>query len=451
MSSRGGGRLPRLRSMARFLFATVSFTGHVNPGLPIAAELVKRGHEVFWCTGTRFKNAIERTGATFVPVDKAFDLHDTNMNDFFPEREQLKGLPQLRYDLRRIFIETVPDTLQDLEAIHLRTPIDVVVGDTACGAAGLLAERHGLRWAVFGITVLPVSSVDTAPFGLGLMPNASLLGRVRNRVLNTLTVEVIFKEVNQRYGEVRQELGFAKPRRSFFDSVLEADLFLQSCVPAFEYPRSDLSPIVNFIGSFIPEPPKEWTPPSWWADLNSGKKVVLVTQGTIANDYDDLIRPTIRALAGEDVLVIATTGSSPASEIGINPLPASVRAEQFVPYAHLMPKVDLMITNGGYGSVQIALSHGVPIVGFGHSEDKGEIVNRIQWSGVGIGKRVKRPTEGQIRAAVHAAVGENKYRERAKALQRQLAEHDAPRQSGDLLEGLLKSPSSVEEVRATLR
>lgn len=34
--------------MSRFLFAPMPFTGHVNPGLPIARELVARGHDVRW-------------------------------------------------------------------------------------------------------------------------------------------------------------------------------------------------------------------------------------------------------------------------------------------------------------------------------------------------------------------------------------------------------------------
>jgi len=40
----------------------------VNPGLPIARELVRRGHDVRWYSTPRFKNAIEKIGARFVPV-----------------------------------------------------------------------------------------------------------------------------------------------------------------------------------------------------------------------------------------------------------------------------------------------------------------------------------------------------------------------------------------------
>ena len=65
-----------------------------------------------------------------------------------------------------------------------------------------------------------------------------------------------------------------------------------------------------------------------------------------------------------------------------------------------MPYVDLLLTNGGYGTIQIALSHGVPIVAIGKTEEKPEIVNRIEWSGVGTGLKVRIPTEAQIRQAV---------------------------------------------------
>ncbi|HEV7920915.1 MAG TPA: carboxypeptidase regulatory-like domain-containing protein [Thermoanaerobaculia bacterium] len=42
----------------RFLFAPFPVTGRVNPGLPIARELVARGHDVHWSTMPRFGRAV---------------------------------------------------------------------------------------------------------------------------------------------------------------------------------------------------------------------------------------------------------------------------------------------------------------------------------------------------------------------------------------------------------
>ena len=62
--------------MARFLISTMPLDGHINPGLPIARKLVECGHEVWWYSGTSFKAKIEATGATFTPMQKAFDRSD---------------------------------------------------------------------------------------------------------------------------------------------------------------------------------------------------------------------------------------------------------------------------------------------------------------------------------------------------------------------------------------
>ena len=50
-------------------------------------------------------------------------------------------------------------------------------------AARVIDERHRMPWATLGISALTFPSVDTAPFGFGLRPPASALGRVRNRAI----------------------------------------------------------------------------------------------------------------------------------------------------------------------------------------------------------------------------------------------------------------------------
>jgi MGT family glycosyltransferase len=435
--------------MARFLFATISATGHVNPGLPIARELVTRGHDVRWYTGREFQRAIEKTGARYVPMQRALDPSHREIDEIFPERGSLKGIKLIQHDLKNFFLKPIPDQLHDLEEELAREPADVLVGDNCAGVTGVLGERTGLPWAIFGISAIFLTSRDTAPFGLGLGPVSGPIGTIRNGFLNWMTQRVLFKEAQDYHAEIRADLGLQPPRWFIFDFPMDADLYLQSTVPSFEYPRGDLPSHVRFVGAFAPQPPAEWVQPAWWSELDGPRKVVLVTQGTVANDYDDLIRPTIRALAErDDLLVVVTTGGKPASEVGIDPLPSNVRVEQFVPYGHLMPKVDLMVTNGGYGSVQIALAHGVPLVALGDTEDKADIVRRIVWSGVGHGAKRKKAEEGQIKKLVDRTLGDGKAGARAKAVAREMAEYHAIRLSAQYLEemvarGASPSPRSI--------
>lgn len=419
--------------MARYLFAPIPVTGHVNPGLPIARELVERGHDVRFYSTPRFRNAIERIGARYVPVQHALRI-DEELMDAWPGRPQ-GGLAQIRYDVKNIFIEFIRGALKDLEAELRREPADVVVADNTSAVVEALHHKLGVAWAVYGITVLGMSSRDTAPFGLALPPSSTPLGRIRNRFLNWFVDRVIFGEANRYNEQLRRELGLPPLGRGLFDFSTAADLYLQGSAPSFDYPRTDLPANVHYIGATTPDAPAEWVQPAWWGELH-GRRVILVTQGTINNDYDQLIRPAIRALAEENVLVVVTTGSRAPSAVNIDPLPSNVVVERFVPYALLMPHVDVLLTNGGYGSIQIALAHGVPVIAIGKTEDKAEIANRVEWTGVGVGLKVRIPTVAQIRDAVTRVITTPTYAARAEAMRYELAGLDAPTSGADLLEEL---------------
>jgi UDP:flavonoid glycosyltransferase YjiC (YdhE family) len=182
---------------------------------------------------------------------------------------------------------------------------------------------------------------------------------------------------------------------------------------------------VRFVGPLLPPPNSDFDPPPWWDELDAEKPVVLVTQGTLANtDLTQLVGPTLTALSGEDVIVVATTGGPPLEAIPVA-LPDNARAAVFVPFDRLLPKVSVMVTNGGYGAVNHALSLGVPLVVAGDSEEKPEIAARVAWAGAGINLESPRPDPEQIGDAVLTALTDTGYRQRAQALRDDFARTNA--------------------------
>jgi UDP:flavonoid glycosyltransferase YjiC (YdhE family) len=95
-----------------------------------------------------------------------------------------------------------------------------------------------------------------------------------------------------------------------------------------------------------------------------------------------------------------------------------------------------MVTNGGYGGVQMALAHGVPLVVAGATEDKMEVAARVQWSGAGINLKKRRPSPVDIRCAVNEVLADPAYRENARRIQADFARYDAPQRAAELLEAL---------------
>lgn len=147
---------------------------------------------------------------------------------------------------------------------------------------------------------------------------------------------------------------------------------------------------MRFVGTVLPAGPIGAPLPTWWSELDDERPVVHVSQGTIDNhDFGLLVRPTIEALAGRDILVVAATGGRPID--GLGALPANAHAAEFLPYDLLFPKTDVFVTNAGFGGVQFALSHGVPIDAAGQGADKPDVAMRVQWSGVGLNLRTRSP------------------------------------------------------------
>jgi UDP:flavonoid glycosyltransferase YjiC (YdhE family) len=176
-------------------------------------------------------------------------------------------------------------------------------------------------------------------------------------------------------------------------------------------------------------------PPLWWQDLSKPDPVILVNQGTEATDLDDLVQPTIDGLKNEPVLVVAV----PVQEGQLGDLPDNVRAEPFIPFDRLLPHVDVMVSNGGYGGTQMALAHGIPLVVAGETEDKMEVAARVEWTGTGINLRRHHPSPDQVRRAVKNVLTRSHYRENAAAIQADFAKYDAPTQASELLESLAQS------------
>jgi UDP:flavonoid glycosyltransferase YjiC (YdhE family) len=110
------------------------------------------------------------------------------------------------------------------------------------------------------------------------------------------------------------------------------------------------------------------------------------------------------------------------------PLPTNARAASFLPFDLLLPKVDLLVTNGGYGSVSQALAAGVPIVSAGRTEDKAEVGARISWSGVGVDLATDTPTVEAVRAAALRVLDEPGFRVRAGEIAAAFARLDAGRE-----------------------
>ena len=412
----------------KILIASTPATGHVNPMLAIARILMSEDHEVAIYTGSAFRARVEAAGANFFSLPPEADLDLTDPFARFPELKVLPpGLEWLRVGMERIFVENIPAQHEGLQKLLLGFGPDVILGDDMFfGVLPMLLGARSKRPPVVlcGTSILHWPRDDGAPLFLGLPPATTPKQRAEHAAVARDYHEAVDRPVGFRLNKLLKELGVGPTSLTLFhSSVGLADAYLQLSVPGFEFPR-DMPRSVHFVGT-PPIIPNQVPPPPWAHELDGSRKVVLVTQGTVANhNFNLLIGPTLAALANEpDVLVVATAGGRPIDAIP-GPVPSNARVSSYLPFEWLLPKVDVLVTNGGYGSVNQAMSFGVPLVTAGLTEDKADVNVRVAWSGVGINLATNEPTREALRRAVRTVLDQPGFRLRARQMADEFAAID---------------------------
>lgn len=426
--------------MTSILLTATPVHGHVTPLLAVAASLVAAGDRVRFLTGSRYREQVLATGADFLPLPAEADYDDRDMDAAFPGRRGLKGPAGIRYDMIEIFLKPVPAQLRAVREAIAAEPTDAILAESMfAGAAVLSGLPRSQRPLLVNLGILPLAlkHPDVAPYGLGVKPIRGPLGRLRNAVLTTAAERGVFAPVQRFADEIcRAETGKSLSR-FFLDWPAGADLLVQFTVPEFEYERPGMPDTVRFVGPVSRSRASTVPLPEWWGDLE-GRRVVHVTQGTVANSDWSLVESATAALAGEDAIVVVSTGGKPVDSLP-GPLPANARVASFLPYDRLLPITDVLVTNGGYGGVHYALEHGVPIVVAGRTEDKAEVSARIAWSGVGIDLRTDTPTPAQVGKAVRTLLADPAYRRRAESIGEAIRRSPGP----DALHGIVAEALSV--------
>ena len=411
----------------KIVIATTPAPGHVNPMLAIARILINEGHEVVAFTGSAFKDRVESIGAAFRPIPASADQDVVDPFSKYPElKETPPGLGLLRGIIERLFADHIPAQHEGLQHVLREIPADIVIGDDFfCGLLPMLMGPRSKRPPIvlFGTSILHWHREDGAPNFLGLPP-ATLAQRDEYAAIAQEYERIVNQPVARHVNQYLEDMGIGPLSTPLLESVVElADAYMQLTVPSFEFPRT-FPPSVRFIGA-LPIIPNQAALPSWAAELDGRRKVVLVTQGTVANhDFGLLVAPTLAALANEsDLLVVVTAGGRPVEAIP-GPIPANARLASYLPFEWILPKADVFVTNGGYGSVNQAMSFGIPLVTAGLTEDKADVNARVAWSGVGINLATNEPTQQAVRDAIRTVVKIPSYRSHVTAMAQEFARVD---------------------------
>lgn len=191
------------------------------------------------------------TGAEFAALPEEADYDDSDMNVAFPGRVGKSGVAGIRWDVSNICLKPAPAQIRAVDEAIKQEQVDAILIESMfIGALGLLARPRAERPAIvnLGTNSLGVESIDTAPYGLGILPKPGMLGRIRNAALGVLTKKIIFGGVQRQAEKIMVDATGKKLDGFFMEDESRADAIVQFTVPSFEYDRSDLPDTVHFLG-----------------------------------------------------------------------------------------------------------------------------------------------------------------------------------------------------------
>jgi UDP:flavonoid glycosyltransferase YjiC (YdhE family) len=145
----------------------------------------------------------------------------------------------------------------------------------------------------------------------------------------------------------------------------------------------------------------------------------------VEKNLTKLVEPTLEAYKNTDTLVIVTTGYNGTAELRTRYKADNVIIEDYIPFGEVMPKVDVYVTNGGYGGTLLSIQHNLPMVAAGVHEGKNEICARVGYFKLGVNLGTETPTVQQIREAVDSVLGDGSYTQNLDRVGKDISSYDA--------------------------
>lgn len=361
-----------------FLFVMVEGGGNVPAQLSVARRLARRGHDVHVLADAAAEHEVVAAGCRFSGYRRApqHNMRDRSA-DLIRDWESSSPLEQLRRVGEALMFGPAEAYARDVLDAAARIGPDALAIDCLPFGAIVGAEKSGIPAALMFHMPYSAPVAGATPFGLGLRPARSWLGRARDRVLVAL-LERLFRRGLSPVNAARAALGLA-PLSKVFEQLhaLERTLILTS--RDYDFVPAGLPANARYVGPQLDDPAwvEPWTPP--WTAEQRDAPLVLVSLGSTYQKQDRALASIASALGTLPVRGLVTHGNASAP-----PATKNVAIARSVPHASVLPLASAVVCHGGHGTVMKALAHGLPVVVVPFGRDQRDNGARVEVAGAGL-------------------------------------------------------------------
>ncbi|MEW1822670.1 macrolide family glycosyltransferase [Arthrobacter sp. NPDC080031] len=418
-------------------FICLPAAGHVNPTLPVVAELVRRGHRVTYATSAKYAKAVESAGAAFFPSGE-------DLAAFLPPRGRstdgspagggpapapmagmFAGMPSgMMAGLLERILKGATEEFPALLARLGEDPPDGLCYD----AMTLSGKMAAAKLALPDIALLPSYATNEHFSMRDLMP-----GPPPPRMVEA------WKQANQRINEFAAEHGVGHLQ---FMGGPPASLNISFIPREFQPLGETFDARFHFVGPCLGARGNE---EEAWQPRTKDRPLLFVSLGTTPlNDRPDFFRMCLDGFAGTHWQVAMAIGER-VQESELGEIPENFEVRPFFPQLEVLPRADAFVSHTGMNSTMEALYFGVPLVAFPLQPEQGANARRVE--DLGLGRRL--PQEGLspelIRETVIAVSGDEAIRGNLEAMSARVRGAGGAPAAADAIEDFLRGPVTRDE------
>ena len=391
------------------LIAVPPLTGHINPALSLAAELLLRGHEVAWAVHRDLIPDLLPADAEVyaLPVESNLELGKRSSG--------VRGLESVKFFYEQFCLPLARASLQPLQDIVQAVEPDLMICDHQMLAGALVARARKIPWftlASTNVSILKMSGVIDA-------------------------------WIDEQFAGLQRDYGVPVQARPDFSSygviVFSSEALLGGKYAYYEAPY-------HFVGPALTHRPLAVEFP--WQELHSGASRMLISLGTVSRDRGVRFYEVMMEALDNLVLDDSPYGRSlqivmVAPEELRDRAPANFIVRPRVPQVALLAHMDAVLCHAGHNTVCEALSFGLPLIVAPIRDDQPIVARQVIDAGAGLFMRYGKVTAATARAAVQELLREPGYRAAALRVKESFERLGGASQAASILERFLHREHSA--------
>jgi MGT family glycosyltransferase len=384
--------------MAHIAMVSIPEPGHVNPGLEVIRELVRRGHRVTYANDPSYGEIVAGTGAELKPYRSTLP------------GQVWSGDP---IDSLTVFLDDAVAMLPQLRAAYADDRPDLFLYDIAGAPARLLAER----WRIPAVQLSPTFVAwqgyeqETAP----------MVEAIRSDPRGAAYYDRFSAWLSDQGSSVTDSIAFqGRPDRCL---VL---------IPRVMQPHADRvdERVCTFVGPVFGDRGS-------WARPAGAERVLLVSLGSEFTDHPEFYRRCVAAFGDLPGWHTVLQIGRHVDVAALGPVPATVEVHPWVSQLAILREADAFLTHAGMGGSVEGLSCGTPMLVAPQAADQFDNADRLVELGVARRVDTATSTAAELRAALVALTGDPGVRSRASAIRDELAAESGAERAAALLEAEL--------------